>query len=253
MKKESNHTEDWDFYMSNVDNVIGSIAVDLGLINIAPVASKPNMTWVSIFMRNPREDGLISLEENEFLFEIEDNIVNNIVNKHDAIYAGRLTSDGMRHLYFYFDNTDNYEKTITQAMSKYPTYKFDFGTKEDTEWEGYINFLYPLPDQYQIIMNERVIRNLEENGDNLAKERMVDHGIYFETEKDMENYISEIKKQNFEVINTHQDEDGGYSLEVGRVDKVDSHSVNDYVLYLWDLASEYNGDYLGWGCTIEKD
>lgn len=255
MEKEnkSNHTEDWDFYMTNVDGVLGSIFVDLGLRQIAPVADKPNVAWVSIVMQNPREDGLSSNEESNLLFEIEDYLVNNIIGQHNAIYVGRLTSDRMRNLYFYFGDTSGYEKTITQSMLKYPTYQFDFGNKEDKKWDGYLNFLYPLPEQFQIIMSNRVIRNLEKNGDNLTKERMVDHWIYFAAEIDMKNYISEIEKQNFKIIDSYQNKEKIYVLNIGRIDKVDYQSVHNYVLYLWNLANEYNGSYDGWGCPIEKN
>jgi uncharacterized protein (TIGR01619 family) len=138
-------------------------------------------------------------------------------------------------------------------MSKYPTYEFEFGTKDDKEWDVYLNFLYPLPSQYQMITNDRVIRSLEQQGDNLTKERMVDHCIYFEDKSDMKNYISEIEKENFKVIDSYKNEEKVYVLNVGRIDKVDYNSVNDYVLYLWELAGKHNGDYDGWGCTVEKD
>ena len=253
-EKKSNHAEEWDFYMSNVDNIIGSFLVDLGLRKIAPIADKPNMIWVSISMQNPREDGLSSDEERELLYAIEDNLVNNLINQYNAIFVGRLTSDGMYQLYFYFDDITGYEKTVTQSMSEYPTYEFDFGIKEDKEWGVYLDFLYPLPSQYQMIMNARVVRGLEQQGDNLTNERTVEHWIYFEAESDMQNYISEIEKQNFKVINSGQnEEDKLYVLNVGRVDKVDYHSVNDYTLYLWELASKHNGEYDGWGCCVEKD
>jgi regulator of RNase E activity RraB len=44
-----------------------------------------------------------------------------------------------------------------------------------------------------------------------------------------------------------------FSLHIGRVDKADYESVDNYLLYLWELANNYNGSYDGWGCTIEKE
>ena len=252
-ENKSNHVEDWDFYVSNVEGQIGSFLVDLGLINVVPIEDKPNVVWISINIENPLENGLVSNEESEILYEIEDNIINNITKQYNAIFAGRLTSDGRRQLYFYFGETSGHDKIITQSMSKYSNYEFDFGIKEDAEWDVYLNFLYPLPNQYQMIMNDRVIRQLEQEGDNLTKERMVDHAIYFKDENDMKNFISEIEKENFKVIDSNQTEENDYFLNVGRVDKVDYESVNDYVLYLWELAGKHNGDYGGWGCTLEKD
>jgi uncharacterized protein (TIGR01619 family) len=197
---KSNHETEWDFYMSNVDSVIGSFFIDLGLAKIAPVADKPNLVSVAITMNNPREDGLSSDEESKLLYEIEDKIEECLLKNHNAIYAGRLTSNGKRFLYYYMNNTDNYEKNLHQVNSEYPDYDFGYYDENDKDWNTYFDFLYPSPEQYQMMMNRRVIRGLKEQGDNPDIERMVDHWIYFKKELDMENYILEISKQNFQVI-----------------------------------------------------
>ena len=139
------HQEEWDFYFSNVDDKPGSLYVDLGLKAVAPIADKPNLAWVSVQMNNPREDGFSSQEESEMLFKVEDALVERITLAHDAVYAGRLTSDGNRDLYFYLSDTAGYDKTVQDAMSTYPEYRYSLGAKEDREWGGYLDFLYPSP------------------------------------------------------------------------------------------------------------
>ncbi|MER3329199.1 MAG: DUF695 domain-containing protein, partial [Candidatus Kapaibacterium sp.] len=64
---KSSHQPEWDFYLTNVDDKISSIAVDLALNKIAPIQNKPNVLWISITMNNPRTDGLSSTEESEVL------------------------------------------------------------------------------------------------------------------------------------------------------------------------------------------
>jgi len=44
-----------------------------------------------------------------------------------------------------------------------------------------------------------------------------------------------------------------FRLHVRRIDKVDQNSVDEYVIYLWKLANDCNGDYDGWETSIEKD
>lgn len=61
------HQEDWDFYLTNVDDKLSSIAVDLGLKSVAPIVDKQHIVWISLKMNNPREDGLSSKEEFEKL------------------------------------------------------------------------------------------------------------------------------------------------------------------------------------------
>jgi uncharacterized protein (TIGR01619 family) len=250
------HQEEWEFYFSNVDDKLGSIFVDLGLRKLAPIADKPNVVWVSIKMNNPREDGLSSQEESGLLGDIEDALVEKIVSKHNAIYVGRLTSAGDRDLYFYFGDTTLYDKTISEVMVAYPKYQFDFGSKEDKEWGGYFDFLYPLPQQFQSIQNRRVIEQLEKGGDNLTKEREVFHWIYFKSESDRENFLEKIKNDNFSIVDKGSNKSWGeysYRLQLKRVDKVDQNSVDEYVIYLWKLANEIGGDYDGWETSIEND
>ena len=250
------HQEEWEFYFSNVNDKLGSLFVDLGLHKVAPIADKPNVVWVSIKMNNPREDGLSSQEESGLLGDIEDALVEKIVSKHNAIYVGRLTSAGDRDLYFYFGDTTLYDKTISEVMVAYPKYQFDFGSKEDKEWGGYFDFLYPLPQQFQSIQNRRVIEQLEKGGDNLTKEREVFHWIYFKSESDRENFLEKIKNDNFSIVDKGSDKSWGefaYRLQLKRVDKVDQNSVDEYVIYLWKLANEIGGDYDGWETSIEKD
>jgi uncharacterized protein (TIGR01619 family) len=250
------HQEKWEFYFSNVNDKLGSLFVDLGLHKVAPMADKPNVVWVSIKMNNPREDGLSSQEESELLRNIEDALVDKITFKHNSIYVGRLTSAGDRDLYFYFGDTTLYDKTISEVMRTYPKYQFDFGTKEDKEWSGYFDFLYPTPQQFQSIQNRRVIEQLEKGGDKLIKVREVDHWIYFKTEKDRETFIQKISNDGFSIVDKDYDkklDETPYSLHIKRVDKVDQNSVDEYVIYLWKLANETNGDYDGWETSIEKN
>jgi uncharacterized protein (TIGR01619 family) len=253
---KSGHQEEWEFYFSNVNDKLGSIFVDLGLQKVAPLIDKPNVVWVSIKMNNPSEDGLSSQEESAILGEIEDVLVDKIISKHNSIFVGRLTSAGYRDFYFYFGDTTLYDKSISEVMVAYPKYQFDFGAKEDKEWSGYFDFLYPLPQQIRCIQNRRVIDQLEKAGDNLTKSREVFHWIYFKTDSDREKFIEKIKNDNFTIVDKGSDKSWGefsYSLQIKRVDKVDQNSVDAYVIYLWKLAEEVGGVYDGWETSIEED
>lgn len=250
------HEEDWDFYFSNVDDIIGSFYVDLGLSKIAPVNYKPNLVWISLKMNNPREDGLSSSEEFDTLSSIEDRLQEFILKNHSAIYAGRLTSNNNRDFYFYFGDTTLYDKTISEAMVAFPSYIYDFGIKEDPEWSSYTDFIYPNPRQFQSIQNRRVVDNLEKNGDPLTKARQVDHWIYFKTDNDRSEFLKKIEPLKFNIISGNEKTSFGdfpYKLHIARVDNVDLDSVDDYVLDLWEFANECNGDYDGWETSVEKE
>lgn len=250
------YKEEWIFYFSNVDNIIGSIYIDLGLAQIAPIINKPNLVWISVQMNNPGEDGLSSNEEFETLKTIEDRLHELIIARRNATYAGRLTTNGRRDFYFYMGDTTLYDKTISESMVAFPTYSFDFGIKDDRKWEQYFNFMYPNPRQFQSIQNRRVIDNLEEQGDKLTTARPVDHWIYFKNDDDRNLFLKNIKHLNFEIVSKDKTTSFGdfpYKLHISRVDNVDYNSVDEYVLELFEIATECNGDYDGWETSIEKE
>lgn len=252
----TSHEEDWNFYFSNVDDILGSFYADLGIAKIAPLTDKPNLVWISVTMNNPREDGLSSNEEFDTLLAIEDRLQEFINSKHNSIYAGRLTTDGRRDFYFYMGDRTLYDKTISESMVAFPTYTFDFGIKEDSQWEQYLNFIYPNPRQFQSIQNRRVVDNLEKNGDPLTKARQVDHWIYFKTDGDRTDFLNKIEPLKFDIVSGNEKTSFGdfpYKLHISRVDNVDLDSVDDYVLDLWEFANECNGDYDGWETSVEKE
>ncbi len=112
------------------------------------------------------------------------------INKHNSIYAGRLTTNGNRNYYFYIDTPLLYDKTISEAMVAYPDYLFEYGIKEDRKWNTYVELLYPNSRQYQSIQNRKVVDNLEKGGDPLTKTRPVDHWLYFVTKNDRNTFLS---------------------------------------------------------------
>ena len=256
LQPENEYQEKWEFYFSNVDDKVSSIFVDLGLHKIAPIKNESNLIWISITMNNPDKNGLSSQEESGILGIIGKDLVNKITAKFKSTYAGRLTSDGRRDFYFYVDQTKLYDKAISEVMAVYPKYNFTIGSKEDKNWSYYFDFLYPKPEELQRISNRQIIDELKKGGDILKKEREVDHWIYFETEKDRDKFISKIKKDDFDIVEQKFDESEKkfpFILHIKRVDKVDLESVNEYVIYLWKIAVECNGEYDGWRTTIEAD
>ena len=140
-------------------------------------------------------------------------------------------------------------------MVAYQDYQYDYGIKKDPKWSAYFDFLYPLPIQMQSILNRRVVDNLESHGDSLTKERPVFHWMYFKSDSDRDKLLQMIEDDNFEIISKSHDDSWRYpfGLQISRVDRVDWRSVDDYVLKLWNLANECNGNYDGWETSIEMD
>ncbi len=108
-------------------------------------------------------------------------------------------------------------------------------------------------EQNRILKDEHVVEFLKKNGDKLIAPREVFHWIYFKTDKDAENFKKEAEKKYFIFVSKSKvEENYPFLLGLKRVDKVDIKSVNEYSLYLLDLAEKHNGDYDGWETNVVK-
>jgi uncharacterized protein (TIGR01619 family) len=252
-KSQMDYQEKWDYYFCKVDDKKGSIYMDFGYKDIAPIKNYSKAYWITLSMNNPRPDGLSSTEESEKLFEIEDGLLIALSSHLDYKYVGRLTNDSKRFFYFYVKDTILIDKIVADYMVKYQDYQYELDYREDKNWNIYFDFLYPSPKEHQSLLNRHVIDNLKKGGDKLTKSREVDHWIYFKTAKDRQLFLDKIESDGFTVVDKRHDKKWGeysYSLHIKRVDYVDWSNVDDYVLYLWQIASETNGDYDGWETQI---
>tara|TARA_R110000868_G_scaffold33215_1_gene120822 strand:+ start:7975 stop:8361 length:387 start_codon:yes stop_codon:yes gene_type:complete len=108
-------------------------------------------------------------------------------------------------------------------------------------------------EKTRILEDEHVVEYLKKNGDKLVKPREVFHWIYFKTELEADNFIKETENKNFIFVSKRKVEDNyPIQVELKRIDKVDIKSVNEYSLYLLEIAEKYNGDYDGWETSVEK-
>lgn len=108
--------------------------------------------------------------------------------------------------------------------------------------------------QVQLESNIKVLNALKNAGDKLIVSREVFHWIYFGNENDLNNYLKEIESKGFVFVSSNKIEDKlPYQLQIKRIDKVDPKSVDEYVIYLWQEAIKFRGEYDGWETSVEKE
>jgi regulator of RNase E activity RraB len=246
----------WDFYFANVNDVIASLFVDLGIRDSVPDPDRPWLLWTWVYFRQPRHDGLSSAEEAPILVDIEDALTNAVKEASQAELVGCITTACRREFYFYGPQPGIFEQAIAGAMKGFPDYEYDTGTKDDPDWSQYLNVLYPSPEDHQRIKNLHVIEALEKHGDTLRKPRPVSHWAYFKSPQDRNKFIAKAVSAGFNITDQSESENSeaehpfGVTLE--RTDRVDWDSINEATLALFRLAQEVNGDYDGWETAVEK-
>ena len=247
----------WDFYFANVNDVIASLFVDLGIRDSIPDTERPWLLWSWVYFRHRRDDGLSSSEEAPILHQIEDALTKAVKEATVAELVGRITTAGRREFYFYGPQTDRFEEAVASALKSFPDYEFDSGTKEDAEWSQYLSVLYPSPEEHQRIKNLHVIEALERHGDPLKTPRPVSHWAYFSSPQDRNKFIAKAVNAGFKVADESKSDDPEaehpYGVTLERIDRVDWDSINEATLVLFRFAQEVSGDYDGWETSVEKD
>src|SRR5262245_35159471 len=103
-------SDSWDFYFANVNDVIASLFVDLGIRDSVPDSDRPWLLWTWVYFRQPRDDGLSSSEEAPVLNEIEDALTKKVQETTEAELVGRITTAGRREFYFYGPQAGRFEQ-----------------------------------------------------------------------------------------------------------------------------------------------
>ncbi len=248
--------QDWDFYFTIIDDKPASVGLNLALHDTAPLTEKTYCFWIILPFQQSDSTGFPSEKENETLNKLEDELEVFLQNKFQTIYAGRTTSNGERYFYFYSKSIDSVDIFIEEHFKKYPQYKYKLGQRYDDKWEVYFGFLYPSPLDLQLIYNHRIVQALTENGDKPELPHHIDHWLYFEKKKDMNDFIKELEGKKFTVEkdafdknkNTHP-----YFLQISEENKTDLETIDNSVLQLFELAEKFKGVYDGWETFVVKD
>jgi hypothetical protein len=250
-------SDEWDFYFARVNDAVSSIFVDLGVRADAPLEKRPWLLWVWVEMQAPRPDGLSSNEEAPKLHEIGEALNGAVSPACDGQLVGRITGANRREFYFYAAEPGELDAAVVRALQRFDTYKFETGSKFDSEWEQYLGLLYPSDSNLQRMFNRRVLESLAENGDVHEVPRKVDHWLEFQTQeartacRDTLIAIEFALEEEFEA--EEADDPYPHSLVVSRVDSVDSHTINGITLELARLAGEHGGRYDGWECPVTAE
>lgn len=250
--------EDWGIYLCNAFacDLPAVIRTNLALTDFQFTANYPKRLELQILYKNADENGFTTREEGEYVYSIEDAIVE-IIEQHGDILAGIVKCDERVRIVSYAKNELGYYDEISEMMSeKFPDYAYTLAVVEDEDWELYFQALYPDRYEYQSIMNMRLIENIKSDGDSMVP-RVLEHCLLFKTEENGEAFLAKVMEDGFiklssENLSNNEDIDKEYPyvLVIGRQDAFEN--IDEIVWYLMDVAEEFDGEYSGWGCHIVK-
>ena len=242
-------SDDWDVYFTHVDDKPASMLLDLGLAEDAPIPGLSVLAYVTVDFLDPDENGMSKRSEHDRLLAIEDALIPALAHE-TCIFVGRCTTAGQRDFFFYMDNAKGVEEKVEAVMAAFDEYTWDMGLVEEPGWDTYLEFLFPDEQGMDTIWNNRVRRNLEAEGDDLAARREIDHFAQFAARADMDAFIAEAKQEGFRVTVQEKQADKPWEVLLQRDDVPDD--IDDVTWPLRELAGAHGGVYDGWGCHVIK-
>ena len=159
---EQDIPEDWDFYPCLVDEQAASVYLNLALKDQFTQLARYHVMYLHLEMQHPRLDGLSSDEEYDTLIEIEDHLDAELNGKLNALYVGRVTTNGTRDFFYYLADLDRIEEVVRIAMQQFPHYIYRIGAKPDREGGVYLNYLYPNERELSVIAERRIQQTASE-------------------------------------------------------------------------------------------
>jgi len=252
MKNQDN----WDSYMAMYEKGPGSIVLDMDLIKTAPIKDLPVIVITGVEFINSTKDGLPQKDEFANLHKISDDITNAISELTTMMPAGSFTYQSQRLDYTYVNDSTGIRDKLTKLyQSKYSNYKFYINIKEDAGWDAYLNFLYPNEDTQEFMKNQKILSQLQANGDNLTKPRKIDYWLYFGSTNDRDGFKKIILDKGYKVESEDTLNDKSakpFKLHISRIDTINIQSITRTTLDLKHQAKQMNGDYDGWETAVIK-
>lgn len=245
-------SENWGHYIADMEGHTASVLYDEGIADI--ILSLPE--YVSYLVTAPLQEmndhRMPTDAEAERLEGLLDSL-DDLFKKDDGYSVGRVTSNGVRHHFFYSKTKSDEMSDAIYKIGQTLGYELTGGSRDDSAKEAYFEHLYPDPESRQVMNDMRVIRLLLDNGDDINAERPVDHMSVFKSKADAQSYANWAQSAGYQVDPIRSEGlffKKTFHVETHNVTGVSVYDINPHTLGHFRKALEFDGEYDGWGCTI---
>lgn len=243
----------WGTLQLTIDDSPGSVLVDLGACEDAPDRTRPISIRVRMPLKNPRPDGFWTPDEGPDLEAIEKSIPTVFRERLNAVYVGRATSKGLRDFYLYAPSLAGLKDAMAELRRLHPTYQFSAASGDDPEWETYLNFLYPDPLNFQLMLSEDTIEGLRELGDDESLDRELTHWTYFPRRTNLDGFFAAAKLQGYRarlLDSDASDPADERCVIVEGVSRGGRLGIQDSLVKVFGLVTEHGGRYDGFESPV---
>jgi hypothetical protein len=245
--------EYWEAYMKPMEGHPSNISFNVDVSDKTLMDEYGYVGFVKVFLNSPKDDGLLKEEEQEDISFIEDSIEMESLRYRIGKYVGRIITQGSVNFIYYLKYDFEWNSAVGDAMRKFENYRYEFGAREDMEWEVYDKLLLPTAKQWQIIQNHKACDHLKANDDNLQQPRAIEHKVFFDQEgNNQAELITWLEQEGFKVLSEIESDEGVQGVSFFRVDIPFYYDIDSLTLELIDMFEGYGASYDGWETSIVK-
>jgi len=179
------------------------------------------------------------------------NIINTVEQTSFVQYVGMRFIDGWSEFYFYSLNSKNIQ-TKVQAYLQENKYKFEGGVVKDSKWDFYRGNLQPTETEFLMIESQKIVQQLVEEGDDIAKEREVEHYVMFDTKTQMQRFIQNAENEGYTFKDEISTQENEYGVAVIKTHNLSYEALFENIELLRGLASQEQGFYELWSTTLAE-
>ena len=243
-------SDQWKFFMCQMGENLASIMVDVGISE--DIQKTPsNLAIVALSYKQADERGLPTNAEFDAVSALEERIEAFVRLDGDA-YVGRITKEGQRIFFIYTRRAEAPWAHFVEQLASSSGYELELQLEKDPEHSHYWKYLYPTPDDWQVIADMDVIEAMEKAGDDPEAEHSIEHFAYFPDEASAKRFVDWATSDRFTYVEKESGwtEDKTFGVRLNHVGNTIQREVSSFTIALRRRAEEFGGDYDGWGASI---
>lgn len=248
------HQEDWNVYLCDLQSGRASITLDLGWGYEGPPKDKPVRIIVRLACRDQSRWGLPAAEELDTLTALEDQAIGALSQSKGVVSVGAIQTGDSRDSIFYAPAKHGITVRQLAAIPADRRAEPFLLIDDDPEWRLYLDVMFPSPDEHRRMMDEGVLRNLAESGDDHSIPRRVDHWIYFDDVADRPGFIAWCESNGYttEQLIERDDDHDRAGVQIHHTSPVTPDVIHDTIASLVAAAEDAGGLYDGWETCVMK-
>jgi len=238
---------DWVNYIVKKEKGLMTISIDLDYND-----SKPNYKNLLIVGTNYKDclkNGFPKKEGLNKLYTFSDSIARSLDRITKNKLVGIITYQCIGLDIYYVKDTlnirDNFNELFKNNFHDSKNYMM---IVKDKYWGYYFKNIYPFDVSNDYFMDQELLIELANEGDQLTGVRKIEHWVYHNNTKKREKFIKNIKKLDFSIDSIYPKKDQIYQYEmlISRKDSVSPQSINRLTRLIKTLVYASNGVYGGW-------